>query len=55
MVVIAHRLSTVMRADTILVLEKGKVVEQGRHEDLLKKDGLYAKLCRVQMDKLPMG
>lgn len=54
-VVIAHRLSTVMRADTILVLEKGKVVEQGRHEDLLKKDGLYAKLCRVQMDKLPMG
>lgn len=51
-VVIAHRLSTVMRADTILVLEKGRVVEKGRHEDLMRENGIYAKLCRVQMDKI---
>lgn len=51
-VVIAHRLSTVMRADTILVLEKGRVVERGRHEELMQRNGLYAKLCRVQMDKI---
>ncbi|MCI8387775.1 MAG: ABC transporter ATP-binding protein [Clostridiales bacterium] len=47
-VVIAHRLSTVMRADNILVLEKGKIVESGRHDELLARNGLYAKLCRVQ-------
>ena len=46
--VIAHRLSTVMRADQILVLEKGKIVETGTHQSLLDEGGLYAKLCRVQ-------
>lgn len=47
-IVIAHRLSTVMRADQILVLREGEIVEQGRHEALLAQGGLYAKLSRVQ-------
>lgn len=47
-IVIAHRLSTVQRADVILVLHQGEVREMGSHEELLKKDGLYAKLYRYQ-------
>jgi ABC-type multidrug transport system fused ATPase/permease subunit len=43
--VIAHRLSTVRHADQILVLDHGKIVERGKHEELLQKGGLYAKLC----------
>ncbi|MCL2865405.1 MAG: ABC transporter ATP-binding protein/permease [Lachnospiraceae bacterium] len=49
LIVIAHRLSTVQKADKILVLQEGKVVESGNHEELLKLDGVYAKLCKVQM------
>jgi subfamily B ATP-binding cassette protein MsbA len=45
-IVIAHRLSTVERADAIYVLERGKLVEQGRHQDLLAQGGLYAQLYR---------
>lgn len=46
--VIAHRLSTVQRADVILVMERGRIVEQGTHEELLQKGGLYSKLYQVQ-------
>ena len=54
-IVIAHRLSTVMRADKIIVLEKGRIVEQGRHEELLAQNGLYAKLCSVQAKSAGIG
>ena len=46
--VIAHRLSTVLHADKIIVLEKGAIVESGTHQELLRNDGLYGRLCAVQ-------
>lgn len=46
--VIAHRLSTVMTADQILVLQGGRVVESGNHAKLVGSNGLYAKLYRLQ-------
>lgn len=48
-ILVAHRLSTVMHADTIYVLEKGKLVEQGTHDELLQKNGLYSALWRQQV------
>jgi ATP-binding cassette subfamily B protein len=47
-VMIAHRLKTVIHADRIIVLDKGRIVEQGKHSDLLARDGLYAKLWGLQ-------
>ncbi|CAI8158373.1 MAG: Lipid A export ATP-binding/permease protein MsbA [Prochlorococcus marinus str. MIT 9215] len=46
--VIAHRLSTVRHADQIIVMEQGRIVEQGSHDDLLRRSGAYADLWRVQ-------
>jgi ATP-binding cassette subfamily B multidrug efflux pump len=46
--IVAHRLSTVREADVILVMREGSIVEQGRHEELLKKNGFYAKLYNSQ-------
>jgi ATP-binding cassette subfamily B protein len=48
-VLIAHRLSTVMHADRIYVLERGRVIETGRHEDLLELTGLYYAMWRQQV------
>ena len=48
--VIAHRLSTIMRADKILVLYEGKIVEQGRHEELVQRRGMYYELVQQQLN-----
>jgi ATP-binding cassette, subfamily B, bacterial len=49
--VIAHRLSTIVAADRILVLEHGRIIESGRHEDLLRAGGVYTDLYRTQVDQ----
>ena len=46
--VIAHRLNTIMHSDTIHVIESGRVVESGTHDDLLRRNGRYASFFRLQ-------
>ena len=49
--IIAHRLSTIKNADLILVMNEGNIIEQGTHDELLKKKGFYAKLYNSQFVK----
>ena len=50
-IVVAHRLSTIQTADLIVVIDSGKIVEQGTHDELLKKEGVYFKLVEAQQGK----
>ena len=48
--IIAHRLSTVMHADLILLIDQGKIIARGPHEVLVEKSNLYRRLCELQFD-----
>jgi len=48
MIIIAHRLSTIAFADNIIVIDKGKIIEQGSHKELINLDGKYASLWKKQ-------
>jgi subfamily B ATP-binding cassette protein MsbA len=51
--VIAHRLSTIENADKILVIDKGRIIEQGTHQELLAKNGAYTRLHDIQFEPHP--
>ena len=53
--IIAHRLSTVVEADEILVMEAGRIVERGRHPDLLARNGVYAQMWALQQQAEEQG
>jgi ATP-binding cassette subfamily B protein len=50
-IVVSHRISTIRNANDIIVLDHGRVIEQGSHEELLAKDGSYAEMHRKQLEK----
>lgn len=50
-IIIAHRISTLMHADKIVVMDEGRIVEEGNHEELIKKDGIYKKIYDLQINQ----
>ena len=50
---IAHRLATIRHADKIIVLDSGRLAEEGTHDELIVKGGIYAQLCALQFAKEP--
>ena len=54
-IVIAHRLATVLKADRIVVMEAGRIVDIGRHDELVARGGLYARLAAMQFELEPVA
>ena len=49
-IIIAHRLATILKADRIIVMDKGRIIEEGTHKSLIAKKGVYAGLAKLQFD-----